>query len=160
MKKEPNTTDNRGLSYTIDYAVTITILIVVFAVLTSSLSGGLSQTERNAAQYESERIASEVVGNIDHMDTQIQNIGSNEKVSNYNMQTRVPLPPQIAGGNYAITLRNDGSDQYLRINHVRFVQPYELPLNTETDVVLTNTVTGSGLVMTYNEGENQIEIGV
>lgn len=151
--------DDRGVSTTVTYSLTVLITTILVAGLIYSASTTVKTEREQAAANEltvvGERLVREIVG----MDALV------DAGEDTTARMRVDHPRRVVGATYTVTLQPGGGDPCESTDRPCLVLVAEeldvtatMPFKTATNTSLVNTtVQGGELVVVYEDGEVAVE---
>lgn len=145
------TTDERGVSTTLGYALSLTVATLLVGGLLIAGGGFVEDQRERTVRNELEVIGQQVSADVAAVDRLAQTVESGTVTVGRN------LPERVTGKQYTIAVRTDGADRYLVLSVDRPEVRVRVNLASETSVAET-AVSGGDVRVVYDPSADELEV--
>ncbi|MFC4549507.1 MULTISPECIES: DUF7266 family protein [Halorussus] len=144
-------TDERGVSTTLGYALSLTVATLLVGGLLIAGGGFVEDQRERTVRNELEVIGQQVSADVAAVDRLAQTVETGTVTVDRN------LPERVTGKQYTIAVRADGADRYLVLSVDRPEVSVRVELTSETTVAET-AVSGGDVRVVYDPSADELEV--
>ena len=137
---------DRAVSVTVNYALNLVVATLLIAGLLTATGGMVEDHRRNAAQTELHVVGERLVADVQTADRLVQAGGETVAVES-------PLPEQVAGVSYSVTVTSDGL--VLETNSPQVT----VRVSFATETAVEGTTISGGHVTVVRTADGKLEVG-